>query len=673
MADDSSESFEEDLNEQEGWEEWSEDEAAATKSLFDSTVLSSVEDALHYDTEHYQFNLRSYCRIIGLVDYDVIKCVNYIRKEVQAGRHPLPLPSSIERGAPWDSQEYLTPVIEDDPLLFALLEDDRADTEDVPDSRHKSAAMPSGQEELVQILVDENNALREALASMRALGLTHDLRDALEESTEDGEEGEGDAAGPSTSSGRIEFVRQKGHAGKVRARGRHGLVDQQYFDSYSHLDIHREMLGDAPRTLAYKRALEGNPSLMKGATVLDVGCGTGILSMFASRGGAAAVIGVDGSEQMASIARSLVQHNQQAGLLSGPVSVLSGKVEELEDIGREKVDVLVSEWMGYALLFESMLDSVLYARDRWLRPGGAILPDMARLYIAGVDRRAVGLNFWDNVYGFIMDPIAQKLREEALKRPLVAIVKPEQVLTNIQQLQEFDLLTMTADLQDFNAHFTLEADQLTSPQCDTRQAEDEARDHGDGDGSADSCCHALAVWFDVDFSQRFCPDQPVVLETSPRAPPTHWAQTLLTLRQPVDLAGSHKKQPVHPARSGDQQDTLGGDKAAAGRNREELVHEDKYATQVVGRRLVLKAACTPGDASASVPIGGDGHREAGGSGGESAPPIEGAGSPSVLSGRISFARGDRHRSLVISLEYQGLGPHGEQVKEVQVFTMEVDA
>ena len=35
-----------------------------------------------------------------------------------------------------------------------------------------------------------------------------------------------------------------------------------------------------------------------------------------------------------------------------------------------QVDVIISEWMGYALLYESMLDTVIYARDRWLAPGG---------------------------------------------------------------------------------------------------------------------------------------------------------------------------------------------------------------------------------------------------------------------------------------------------------------
>lgn len=45
------------------------------------------------------------------------------------------------------------------------------------------------------------------------------------------------------------------------------------------------------RTEAYRDALQQNPALLKGASVLDVGCGTGILSMFAAQGGAKQVIG----------------------------------------------------------------------------------------------------------------------------------------------------------------------------------------------------------------------------------------------------------------------------------------------------------------------------------------------------------------------------------------------
>jgi protein arginine N-methyltransferase 1 len=43
----------------------------------------------------------------------------------------------------------------------------------------------------------------------------------------------------------------------------------------------------------------------------------------------------------------------------------------------EKVDIIISEWMGYFLLYESMLDSVLWARDKYLAPNGKMLPDRA--------------------------------------------------------------------------------------------------------------------------------------------------------------------------------------------------------------------------------------------------------------------------------------------------------
>jgi len=57
--------------------------------------------------------------------------------------------------------------------------------------------------------------------------------------------------------------------------------------------IHEEMLKDEVRTLSYRSAIINNPHLFKDKVVLDVGCGTGILCMFAAKAGAKKVIGVD--------------------------------------------------------------------------------------------------------------------------------------------------------------------------------------------------------------------------------------------------------------------------------------------------------------------------------------------------------------------------------------------
>jgi predicted RNA methylase len=56
--------------------------------------------------------------------------------------------------------------------------------------------------------------------------------------------------------------------------------------------IHEEMLKDSVRTGSYRAAIMNNPHLFKDKTVLDVGCGTGILSMFAAKAGASHVVGV---------------------------------------------------------------------------------------------------------------------------------------------------------------------------------------------------------------------------------------------------------------------------------------------------------------------------------------------------------------------------------------------
>ena len=139
------------------------------------------------------------------------------------------------------------------------------------------------------------------------------------------------------------------------------------------------MLKDDVRTLSYRNAIYQNRHLFQNKVVLDVGCGTGILSMFAAKAGASRVIGVDMSN-IIHHAREIVAENN----LDHIITLVQGKMEEVE-LPVDKVDIIISEWMGYFLLYESMLDTVLVARDKYLVEGGIIFPDKAVMYIAGIE------------------------------------------------------------------------------------------------------------------------------------------------------------------------------------------------------------------------------------------------------------------------------------------------
>ena len=151
--------------------------------------------------------------------------------------------------------------------------------------------------------------------------------------------------------------------------------------------------------------------------MLDVGCGTGILCMFAAKAGAKQVIGVDCSDILEQTTKIVAQNVAETGL-PDVITLLKGKMEEVE-LPVDKVDIIISEWMGYFLFYESMLDTVLVARDKYLKPGGLIFPDKAVLYLSAVedgDYKAEKMDWWDDVYGFKMSA----LKELAYVRPRAA-------------------------------------------------------------------------------------------------------------------------------------------------------------------------------------------------------------------------------------------------------------
>lgn len=70
--------------------------------------------------------------------------------------------------------------------------------------------------------------------------------------------------------------------------------------------------------------------------------------------------------------------------MADKITLLQGKMEDVQ-LPFPTVDIILSEWMGYFLLYESMLDTVLYARDKYLVPGGLIFPDKATIFMAAIE------------------------------------------------------------------------------------------------------------------------------------------------------------------------------------------------------------------------------------------------------------------------------------------------
>ncbi len=290
--------------------------------------------------------------------------------------------------------------------------------------------------------------------------------------------------------------------------------DDSYFNSYSYFEIHKDMLSDKARTGAYRDALTKNPTLINDANVLDVGCGTGILSMFAARdGGARNVVGVDGSYRIADVARM----NVGANGLQDKIEIIEGKLEDMDSIRGAPFDVIVSEWMGYGLFFESMLDTVLYARDKYLKPDGALLPDVCCIKIAGFTKLAtVDFDFWNDVYGFSMKEVAVQQLDHALATAVVKHVEGEHIGTTETEILRLDLCKCSVKDTEFSAEFKLDA------------LEDATKDQS-------QTIYGIVLWFDTEFSSRFCRENPVVLSTSPKEPKTHWVQTALHFPEPLVL------------------------------------------------------------------------------------------------------------------------------------------
>ncbi|KAK1277748.1 putative histone-arginine methyltransferase CARM1 [Acorus gramineus] len=282
---------------------------------------------------------------------------------------------------------------------------------------------------------------------------------------------------------------------------------KMYFHYYGQLLHQQNMLQDYVRTGTYYAAVIENRVDFNGRIVVDVGAGSGILSLFAAQAGARHVYAVEASE-MAEYARRLIAGNPSLGQR---ITVIRGKVEDV--VLPEKADILISEPMGTLLINERMLESYVIARDRFLVPGGKMFPALGRIHVAPfsdeflfveVSNKAL---FWQqqSYYGVDLTPLYGSASQGYFSQPVVDAFDPRLLVApaifhtlDFTRIKEEELYEI-----DIPLNFV---------------------------ASAGTRVHGLACWFDVLFDgssvQRW-------LTTAPGTPTTHWYQLRCVLTQPI--------------------------------------------------------------------------------------------------------------------------------------------
>ena len=300
-----------------------------------------------------------------------------------------------------------------------------------------------------------------------------------------------------------------------------------YFCSYSYLYHQKQMLMDHVRMRAYHSAIMSNRALFEGKVVLDVGTGSGVLSLWAAQAGAAKVYAVEYTD-MAVHARKMVETNGMSHI----VEVIQSSVEDLNLPCQ--VDIIISEWMGYILLRESMLDSVIRARNKWMKPTGSMFPSHATMFWAAVsheddrlgkvDEYQNSMHEWEKFSGEMQQYYNLKMsalepsfiKEQAdyyIYTGLWTELRPEHVIGQPVVIKRLDLNT-----------------------CSMADAESVKKTNYTITVPFPIRISGFAGWFSVDFngSSAMPCQRRVTLSTGPEAGYTHWGQQVFYLKDSLN-------------------------------------------------------------------------------------------------------------------------------------------
>ncbi|XP_049851608.1 protein arginine N-methyltransferase 1-like [Schistocerca gregaria] len=462
------------------------EEEAVRIACFCPLAFSSLEELFGHQVLAHRLDLarllQGFCASNSSVDpsYVRAKLVNYLRSRARIDSFQRDTHIQVS-GDEWLDDRYLRPELEDDPLLYLEWGVAQDEFDDQDQGAGCLAEEPICVARLSKVSREELELSYAAMHRrlVRQQKQLEHLKAVLSE----------DAPARAPEAG-----------------------DEDYFEGYAGFHIHEEMIKDEVRTSSYAKFILQNRAWFEGKVVMDVGCGTGILSHFAVMAGAKHVIAVDQS--------AIIEYAKEIAVENGRedrIQFIRKKVEDLtsEDspwLARRQVDVIISEWMGYALLFESMVYSVLFARDRWLRVAtGRVCPDRQRMYVVAMRAeklREQKVDFWKQAYGIRMESLCKLV----CSTPLIESMADATPISNAFMFFELDCQIAAADQVEKPMFYSLSI-------------------------HFDSVIDCLVIYFDTLFTGDPSADiQPVTFSTGPESPETHWRQTVLMLARPLPVA-----------------------------------------------------------------------------------------------------------------------------------------
>ena len=447
--------------------EWSDDNQEII-GLFNNQKFKTIQQLIEDARDNYNFDFYGFQKKHKLDQYGSIRMINYIRTEIANKTNPEKLVLELLPKLLFlKDDKYYKPVLENDAMLFAFDDQDDDNQNDDGDNNDNDNNTQNDDEKyneqslnqqssnkqkenaeslkrkisnkievLTQRIQQNTNSMQQENKSLRAIN--QQLNEKINAMTktfhkvvldEDYDQHKKEQFNKITKDNNDDIDNDDDvkNDKMSKTKKKRKDIDTYYFDSYDRISVHEMMLRDKSRTLSYKNFIMENSDLFKDKIVMDIGCGTGVLSIFAAKAGAKHVIAIDMSN-IAQKAKIIIKNNG----FEDKITVIQNKLEDIKSLpnGITKVDIIISEWMGYFLLYESMLSSVLFARDKWLNRIDSInqiFPNNSSLIMAGFDYDSMELKFWGNCYDIDMSVMYQ--RPKPISEPLIIDIDPKYIGT----------------------------------------------------------------------------------------------------------------------------------------------------------------------------------------------------------------------------------------------------